>query len=454
MRGNMNQRILIIGGSDAGISAALRAREIDPHTEITVVLADRFPNYSICGLPYYLSGEVPDWRSLAHRTAHEIESSGILLLPGNAASKIDPVNRLVTAKAEGGENRSLPYDRLLIATGAVPVRPRIEGMDLPRVFTMRFMEDGLVLDRYLEEEKPGTALIVGGGYIGMEMADALRLRGLEVTVVEFFDSLLTTVDPELGSLVRRELEGSGVAVRTGTAVERIQRDREGLLIKGSDGFVSRANMVLVAVGARPETSLAEAAGIPLGVKGAIKVDRSMATGIPGVYAAGDCAETWHNLLDRSTYLPLGSTAHKQGRIAGENLAGGDARFRGTLGTQAVKIMGLVAARTGLRDREAREAGLDPLTNHFETFDHKAYYPHAHPIHIRITGEKKTGRLLGAQIVGRRESEISKRIDVIATAIYNRMAVGDLSHLDQSYTPPLSSPWDPLQMAAKDWIRIT
>jgi NADPH-dependent 2,4-dienoyl-CoA reductase/sulfur reductase-like enzyme len=445
-------RLVVIGGSDAGISAALRAREQDPSVEPTLVVADNYPNFSICGLPFYLSGEVREWRSLAHRTKDDIEQAGITLLLNRAATAIRPDVKIVEVIDSDGKKSELPYDRLVIGTGAESIKPNIPGIGLPGVFLLRWMEDSFVLSRYLEERNPKSALVVGGGYIGMEMADALTRRGLSVTVVEFAETVLTTVDRELGERVRTELLQHGVTVVTGVSIESIAEEGLSLEVRGSQGFNVRADLVLVAVGCIPSTGLAEHAGVELGFKKAIKVNRRMETNVPHIYAAGDCAETWHNLLKRYTYLPLGTTAHKQGRVAGENAAGGKREFAGSLGTQAVKIFDLVAARTGLRDGEAKDAGFDPFTDHFETWDHKVYYPAAEKITIRITGDRTTGRLLGAQIVGHCKSEVSKRVDIVAAALMSNLLVEEVNDLDLSYTPPLSSPWDPVQMACQSWLR--
>ena len=445
-------RLIIIGGSDAGISAALRAREIDPSVEPTIVMADRYPNYSICGLPFYLSGEVSDWRSLAHRTREEIEQAGIRLLMGRHAKAIDAEKKIVLVVDEEGRTRELQYDRLIIATGAESIKPDIKGMNLPGVFLLRWMDDCFAVHKWLTEHEPRSALIVGGGYIGMEMADALSIRGLSVTVVEFAETVLTTVDKPLGEEIAVELGRHGVSTATGVGIESIERDGKGLTVKGTKGFSARVDLALVAVGCRPSAQLAAGAGIKTGIKGAIKVNQRMETRVSDIYAAGDCVETWHHLLQSYTYLPLGTTAHKQGRVAGENSVGGNREFTGSLGTQAVKIFDLVAARTGLRDSEAQEAGLDPLTDQFEAWDHKAYYPGAEKMIIRITGARSTHRLLGAQILGHYKSEVSKRIDIFAAALFNNMTVEQLNDLDLSYTPPLSSPWDPVQMAAQAWIR--
>ncbi|MEE4263946.1 MAG: FAD-dependent oxidoreductase [Desulfobacteraceae bacterium] len=446
------KKLVVIGGSDAGISGALRAKEVDPQVEVSVVVADQYPNFSICGLPFYLSGEVKDWKTLAHRTAADIEKEGIRLLLNHTAGAIDPDKKQVRLIDKNGNSTALDYDRLLIGTGAVSVEPGIEGLRLPGVFTLRWMDDSFAMQRFLTEQNPKSAIIIGAGYIGMEMADALTYKGLKVTVVEYLDSVLTTVDPELGHLVQAQLERNGVVVNTGVAVEKIERNDKGLTVRGSGGFFAAADTVLVAVGARPESKLAQTAGIETGMNNAIKVNRRMQTSLPDIYAAGDCVETWHKLLQKYTYMPLGSTAHKQGRVAGENIAGGDAVFQGTLGTQAVKIFGMVVAGTGLRDASAREAGFDPLTVETECWDHKVYYPGAHKMRIRMTGDRISRRILGAQIMGHVSSEVSKRVDVVATAIFNELKVEDLNDIDLSYTPPLSSPWDPVQIASQAWCK--
>ena len=448
----MTTKLLIIGGSDAGISAALRARELDPSVRVTVALSDRYPNFSICGLPFLISGEVADWKSLAHRTAADIEGAGISLLLEHTATVLDPDRREVTFAGRDGSPRKLGYDKLVVGTGAESLRPPIEGLDHPGVFFLRWMDDAFALKTFLEEKQPRRAVIVGAGYIGLEMADALIRRGLEVEVVEYAPEVLSTLDPELGRIVRRELEARGVKVATGIEVSRIDREGEELTVRGGEGFSAGAGLVLVAAGARPRTEPARSAGAETGMEGALKVDRMMRTSLPDVYAAGDCVETWHRLLERYDYLPLGTTAHKQGRVAGENALGGNREFAGSLGTQAVKVFGLVAARTGLRDTEAKAAGFRPRTAEIEADDHKAYYPGSEKLTIRLTGDLESKRLLGLQIVGSAKSEISKRVDIAAAALYNNLRVDELNDLDLSYTPPLSSPWDPVQTAAQSWLR--
>jgi NADPH-dependent 2,4-dienoyl-CoA reductase/sulfur reductase-like enzyme len=437
-------RFLIIGGSDAGISAALRAREIAPGVEVTVVLSDAFPNFSICGLPFFLSGETPDWRTLAHRTEFE----GIELLTNSTAQRISFEDRAVEISAQDGD-KTVRYDRLLIATGAHPAMPQISGLNLEGVYPLHTMEDSFRIQEHLNRGVR-SAVMVGAGYIGLEMADALVHRGMTVTLVGRSEAVLPTVDADLGRIVEKELGRRGVAVQSGTEVTAIEKTGALLRVRGASGFSANAEIVIVAPGVSPNTQLVANSGLELGEKGAIRVNRRMETSQPNVYAAGDCVETWHRLLERNTYLPLGTTSHKQGRVAGENAVGGDRQFEGVLGTQVVKVFDLAIGRTGLREDEAHDAGFSPITASTGNFDHKAYYPGAEKILTKVTGDRHTGRLLGAQMIGHWQASVAKRLDIFATALFSRMEVDDLNDLDLSYTPPLGSPWDVVQLAAQKW----
>lgn len=456
--------LVAIGGSDAGISAALRAKELEPNSDVTVVVADEFPNFSICGIPYFVSGEVPRWQNLAHRTKADLEATGMQLRLNTTALQIEPAARQVILAGTDGAHEVLGYDALIIGTGAVSVRPPIDGLvgasalgPADGVHLLHSMGDTFELLVSLEKG-PRSAVIVGAGYIGLEMAEGLTGRGIQVTQMEQLPEVLPTVDPELGAIIRAELGRNGIEVLCGTAVKSIARasaDANGHLrveATGNEGAVTRfADVVLVVVGVRPDTGLAASAGVALGAKNAIAVDREMRTNVPGVFAAGDCATTYHRLIGE-TYLPLGTTAHKQGRVAAENALGGRREFAGSLGTQVVKVFDTVAARTGLREHEAVAAGFEPRTVASEADDHKAYYPGSQKLLMRYTGDAASGLLLGLQVVGHLGSEIAKRIDIAATAIFHEMTVDEISDLDLSYTPPLGSPWDAVQMGAQAWDR--
>ncbi|GAB3491804.1 NAD(P)/FAD-dependent oxidoreductase [Flexivirga lutea] len=451
--------LVAIGGSDAGISAALRARELDPTTDVTVVVADAYPNFSICGIPYYISGEVTHWTNLAHRTHADLEATGMRLRLDTLVTDIDvPSQQLIVKTADGGTD-TIGYDELVVGTGAVPARPPIEGLDHlgtgDGVHLLHSMGDTFALTDSLDRINPTNALIVGAGYVGLEMAEGLTGRGIAVTQVEMLPEVLPTVDPDLGALVHTELTKHGVDVHTNTTVTRITKTGDGLHVTGTgpekEPLSWDVDLVLVVVGVTPDTDLLVRAGATTGPRGAVVVDETMATGLPHVWAAGDCVVTHHRLLG-TTYLPLGTTAHKQGRVAGENALGGHARFAGSLGTQVVKVFDLIAARTGLREHEATSADFTPVSATATPDDHKAYYPGAHPITIRVTGDQHTGRLLGAQLIGARGTETAKRVDTYATALFHGMSVEAVSELDLSYTPPLGSPWDAVQMATQTWAR--
>jgi NADPH-dependent 2,4-dienoyl-CoA reductase/sulfur reductase-like enzyme len=449
-------RLLVIGGSDAGISAGLAARELDPTAHVTLLVADRYPNFSICGLPYHVSGDVPYWQHLAHRTTDDLERAGLDLRLDHRATAVDADAHTVTTTTLAETTTTvLEYDRLVIGTGAIPALPPINGLDhlgpADGVHVLHTMGDMFALLKSLEQRHARSAIIVGGGYIGLEMAEALTARQIRVTLLEQLDQVMSTIDGQLATPLADHLRDNGVTVHLETKVHAVTAGGTDLIVDTDQG-PHRGDVVLVVTGVRPDTSLAAEAGATLGNRGAIAVDRGMRTNLADVYAAGDCVHTYHRLLDEHVYLPLGSTSHKQGRVAGLNAAGGDALFAGSLGTQAVKVFDLVAASTGLRDGIARQYGYDPVTVATTADDHKAYYPGATPIRIRVTGDRVTGRLLGAQLLGHRSAEVAKRVDIYATAISYGATVDDIADLDLSYTPPLGSPWDAVQIAATTWRR--
>jgi NADPH-dependent 2,4-dienoyl-CoA reductase/sulfur reductase-like enzyme len=292
----------------------LRARELDANADVIVLVADAFPNYSICGLPFYVSGETPDWHQLAHRTLDELQAAGLHILLDHQATAIEPSTHEAQTKDGHGATRILAYDRLVIATGAQPVRPPIVGLDLSGVYVLHTMQDSFRLHDAVTANTAKSATIVGSGYIGLETADALTQRGVEVTLIGRSQSVLPTVDPPFGALVAEELRRHGVEVITGVAVEAIERDGSRLAVRAANGVRTCADLVLVAAGVLPNGALAASAGVETGINGAICVDRHMRTSVPGIYAAGDCVETWHRILQRVTYLPLGTASHNKGAL--------------------------------------------------------------------------------------------------------------------------------------------
>lgn len=451
------RRILIVGGSDAGTSAALSARSADPECQIDVLLEDRFPNFSVCGIPFLLSGEVGGWPDLAHRSEEDFARQRIALHKQCRAVSIRHHRREVVAATVDGE-ASFNYDRLVIATGAEAVMPAIAGADLEGVHRVRTIDDGRAILERIESIAVKSAVIVGGGYIGVELADAFTRRNIAVTLVESSEQPLKGLDSELGELIAAELRSHRVQVFARTRVERIEETiadgRRSLRVRGTDGVQVTGQLVILCVGVRPRTALADALGCQRGVGGATQVTRRMETSVPGVFAAGDCVETWHRLLQRPTFLPLGTTAHKQGAVAGANAAGAAREFAGSLGTQVVKVFNLAAGRTGLTASEAVKEGFAARTTEIVAPDHKAYYPGALSLHIRVTGDARDGRLLGAQIVGDYRASVAKRLDVMAAALFSGLGVAEILDLDLSYTPPLGSPWDPCQLAARAWCDET
>jgi NADPH-dependent 2,4-dienoyl-CoA reductase/sulfur reductase-like enzyme len=396
-------------------------------------------------------GSVP---MAANISAKRLTSSGFVcflnrcLLRERVAERIDCDKRIVSTRSPDGVTESFRYGRLVIATGAKPVLPNIPGIE--HIHPLHTMSDSFRVHALVTSGRIHRAAVVGVGYIGVEMADALSHRGVEVELVGRSSSILPTVDPEIGNSILQEIEKRHVRVHTGKPIGRIRKVDEHFIVDGPDGFAIKADLIVWATGVSPASDLVRAAGVETGIRAACKVTRRMETNIPNVYAAGDCAETWHRMLEKYTWLPLGTTAHKQGRVAGENAIGGDAEFAGIVGTQVVKVFDLAIARTGLLDGDAAASGFSPATVHAKAYDHKAYYPGAAELQLRVTGDVRTGRLLGAQIAGHWKAEVAKRIDVFATALFHRMNINDINALDLSYTPPLGSPWDAVQIAAQTW----
>lgn len=441
---NIQTDLLIIGGSDAGISAALRARELNKDIQITIVLADEFPNLSICGIPYAVSKEVSAWQNLAHRTVKDLEAYQIDFYMNTWATAINPTAHTVTA-TRGEEAITFAYQHLMVGTGAVPKELPLTGAG-DGIHVLHTMGDFFDIEAQLVQHQPKRAAIIGAGYVGIEMAEALTHRDVAVSLFQRGSEVLSTIDADLATPINDTLTQNGVQVFTNATVTEITQTPTGYRLIG--GATNETfDFVLVVVGVRPNSTLLEEAGAEVTTNHAVIVNDRMQTNLPDIYAAGDLVQTKHRLLG-DTYLPLGTTAHKQGRVAGANIVGRQTHFAGILGSQVLRAFDVIAARTGLLPTEATQAGYTPITTTAVVDDHKGYYPDAEKITIRITADCQTHLLLGAQLVGKYGSEVAKRADIFATAIYNDMTVEAFSDLDLTYSPVVGAPWDAVQAAVQ------
>ena len=433
-------RILVIGGVAAGAGAATKARRTDENAEIVLFEKGGYVSFANCGLPYYIGGVIEDRDELLLVSPEMFkERFNIDVRLFSEVTDIDPKAKTVTVRNQLGETVE-PYDKLIIATGGRPVALPVPGREKEGVYTVFTVPDA---DRIMARLTEGmrSAVVIGGGFIGLESAENLRARGLEVTLVEKLPQLMSNMDPEFSDVLIGELERCGVKVLTGVGVAEITGEgrAEGVVL--SDGRALDADLVIMAAGVKGSTEIAEKAGCRLGSSGGVWVDAGMRTSVPDIFAAGDIVECVNLVTGQKVRNPLAGAANKQGRVAGANAAGGSMRFPGAIGTSILKVGGLIAARTGLNAREAAQAGLDYECVYVPGFSHATYYPDAMPLILKLTVEKQTGRLLGAQGIGR--SGVDKRIDVLATAICGHMTVFDLENLDLAYTPPFSSAKDPV-----------
>jgi NADPH-dependent 2,4-dienoyl-CoA reductase/sulfur reductase-like enzyme len=440
-------RMVVVGGDAAGMSAAAQARRRRPAEELEIVAFERggHVSYSACGLPYYAGGVVGDWHDLVVRTPEQFAEQAIDARPGHEVEAIDlEAGRLRVRDLAGGRVADEPWDVLVVATGSEPLRPPIPGIDLPGVYGLSILADGLELRRAIDAE-PARAVVVGGGYIGLEAAEALVRREVPTVLVEAGEQVMGRIDPDMGALVSQAVRDLGVELRLQEAVEAIEGDGRVRAVRTAGGTIP-ADLVVLGLGTRPAAGLAEAAGITLGPTGALATNRRMATPHQGVWAAGDCAETRHLVSGEPANFHLGTIANKQGRVCGINVGGGYATFPGVLGTAVSKVCEVEVARTGLSEAELGSSGLEWEAATVESTTRAGYYPGAEPITTKLLAERRTGRLLGAQIVGREGA--AKRIDVFATAIWNGMTAHDMVDLDLSYAPPFSPVWDPVLVAAR------
>ena len=425
--------LLVIGGVAAGLSAAARARRLDPRLEITVLEKGPVISYGACGLPYFVEGRVREARDLIVYTPEYFRKERkIEVRTGARVIAIAHPKREVVLEA--GER--VRYESLVIATGARTAASGIAGTEQPQVFRLHTIEDAERLRAFLGEKKPKNGVVIGAGYIGVEAADALRRNGLRVTVLERSQDVLLRRDPMLTAAVRHQLESHGVELRCGVGVGAIEPDR----VAGVP-----ADVVVVAAGFKPNVELAVEAGVELGRSGAIRTDDRMETNLRGVFAAGDCAEVNHVVTNRPAFLPLGTTANKAGRVAGANAAGGRERFPGIVGTSIVGIFGVGFATTGFSVEQARAEGFSPVSARIEAYSRPRYYGGTKTT-VELVADRASGRLVGGTVIG--EDGAAGRINVIAAALHARMRVDEFEELDLAYSPPFSPTWDPLLIAAQ------
>lgn len=448
----ISQQIVVVGGVAAGMSAASKAKRLNPALDIIAFEQSGYVSYGSCGLPYLISGKVAQASDLVVRTPQQFARHGIRALVHHEVTQIDTASQTVVVRdrseRSGSHNGARefvqPYDQLIVTTGGAAARPLLDGADRSGIFTLRTIEDAQAIQSWIAEHQPHRAVVVGGGYIGLEMAEAFRTLGLDVAIVEMLPQVLPNLDAEMAALVREELERQQVRLHLGHALEGFDGDTQVRAVyAGGEDIL--ADMVLLGLGVRANSTLARTAGIRLGPTGAIAVTPRMETNVPNVYAAGDVAEVQHLVTRQPAYIPLGTTANKQGRVAGENAAGGDAHFDGVVGTAVVKVFGLEVARTGLTEAEADRAGLTAASVRIQQPAIAHYLPGHTSLDVKLVWEKASGRLLGAQIVGAQGA--AKRIDVVAALLQTGGSVDNLARLDLSYAPPYAPVWDPLLVAA-------
>ncbi|MEU7036204.1 FAD-dependent oxidoreductase [Streptomyces sp. NPDC046237] len=447
----MSERLVVIGGDAAGMSAASQARRLKGPEELEIVAFERghFSSFSACGIPYWVGGDVAERDELIARTPEEHRARDIDLRMRTEVVELDvPGQRVRTRVLESGAESWTGFDKLVIATGARPLRPPLPGIDAPGVHGVQTLDDGQALIDSLERTEGRRAVVVGAGYIGVEMAEALLNRGYEVTVLNRGEQPMATLDPDMGRLVHQVMDGLGIRTVGSAAVTKILTGDDGRVrAVATDDAEYPADVVVLGMGVAPETRLAEAAGLPLGVYGGLLTDLAMRVrGHENIWAGGDCVEVLDLVSGRERHIALGTHANKHGQVIGSNVGGGYATFPGVVGTAVSKVCDLEIARTGLREKEAREVGLRYVTVTVESTSRAGYYPGAAPMTVKMMAERRTGRLLGVQIVGREGA--GKRVDIAAVALTAGMSVEQMTALDLGYAPPFSPVWDPVLVAAR------
>lgn len=440
-------RIIVIGGVAAGAKAAAKARRVDPNNEIIIYQDEAEMSYSACGLPYVISGVIADEKKVIIRQPEDFAKEGIQVFIRHRVMTIDKTKQQLTVRnLQDNTDFVVDYDRLIIATGSRPIVPNIEGIKLEGVLTLRNISDLTQFKALLTQLQPKNAVIIGAGYIGLELAETFHELKIRTAIIEKASRILPKFDPEMAQLVQDHLKENQVEVILGDGLSKIYgNEGRATAVETESGKKLPADLVVIAIGVKPNVDLAKEANIELGVTGAIAVDSRMATNVPGIYAAGDCCETVNRLTGAPIWMPLGDIANLQGRVAGENVAGGDAHFPGVFGTAIFKTFKLTVAMTGLSEQSAKESGFDSISVVTAGIDRARYYPGKQDFSLKLIADRKDGRLLGAQAIGL--GSVDKMIDIAATALLGNLTCLDLENADFAYSPPFSPVLSPIIVAA-------
>ena len=439
-------KVLIIGGVAGGATAAARIRRLDEQAEITVFERSGYISYANCGLPYYIGGVITDPEDLTLQTPESFFARfRINMKVHHEVLAIDPDRKKVRVKnLKSGEEFEEAYDKLILSPGAKPTQPKLPGVGIKKVFTLRTVEDTFRMKEYIAQNQPKSAVLAGGGFIGLELAENLKELGMDVTIVQRPKQLMNPFDADMASFIHGEMRKHGVKLVLGHTVEGFEENEDGVDVLLKDEKPLHADMVVLAIGVTPDTKLAKEAGLELGIKDSIVVNDRMETSAPDIYAAGDAVQVKNYVTGQDALILLAGPANKQGRIIADNICGGDSRYRGSQGSSVIKVFDMTAATTGINETTAQKAGLDIDTVILSPMSHAGYYPGGKVMTMKVIFEKETYRLVGAQIVG--YEGVDKRIDVLATAIHARMKATELKELDLAYAPPYSSAKDPVNMA--------
>lgn len=439
-------KIVIVGGVAGGATAAARLRRLDEQAEIVVFERSGFISYANCGLPYYIGDVITDSDQLTLQTPESFHSRfRVSMKVHHEVTALQPEKHMVSVKnLETGEEFQETYDKLILSPGAKPTKPRLPGTDMEKLFTLRTVEDTLRIKDYIQKNHPKSAILAGGGFIGLELAENLRELGMEVTIVQRPKQLMNPFDSDMAAFIHNEMRKHGVKLALGHTVEGFQETQDGVQVLLKEEEPLLADMVVLAIGVTPDTKLAKEAGLELGIKGSILVNEHMQTSVPDIYAVGDAVQVKHYVTGQDALISLAGPANKQGRIAADHICGKDSAYPGSQGSSVIKVFDMTAAVTGVNETNARKAGLNVDKVILSPMSHAGYYPGGKVMTMKVVFEKETYRILGAQIVG--YEGVDKRIDVLATAIHAGMKAQDLANLDLAYAPPYSSAKDPVNLA--------